>query len=82
MALSDILQGRKVPGPVPKEIQEYLMMKNYPNLSLIGIRNLSGRDHKVLSLLANTQNTIENAMHNRAAKQSERESRSKTIRRS
>ena len=68
MVLSDVISGRKPSGPITREMQEYFMLKNFPNFSLNDIRSMSARDYRVFSFLANTQNKIENQMQERELK--------------
>jgi hypothetical protein len=70
LALSDILHGRKVAQPVPAEINEFFMIKEY-RWTLHDIRSLSARDFHIFSMLASTANKIENSIQNATVKRSQ-----------
>ena len=66
MVASDLFQGRKATLPIPREISEYLLLKEFPGYTLEGIRNLSVRDYKMLTTLVNLSNRLENEMQKRS----------------
>jgi HD-like signal output (HDOD) protein len=71
-AVADIARGIKPVPPVPPEVNEYFMLKEYPNMSLEEIRNLSKEDFHIFSTLASTANSVENAVTEQEMRKAQR----------
>tara|TARA_Y100000310_G_scaffold246263_1_gene251486 strand:- start:329 stop:568 length:240 start_codon:yes stop_codon:yes gene_type:complete len=74
-AVSDIVMGRNPIPPIPREVNEYFMVKEFTGWTIHYIRSLSSRDYKIFSTLASVENRIKNQLQEAEMKKAERASK-------